>query len=84
MIVEPGGAGGEQGVEHPAHGEDRRSAIDAAAADLNLAHLAARPRTAFDHRDDAALGGEDDGRTQAADAGADDDDAVACQFRISQ
>ena len=75
--VERGAGRGEDLLQHPAHGEHGRAGIEAAAADLDLAHLAAGCRRALEHGDLQALHGELQGRHQPAYSGTDHDRTLA-------
>ena len=87
MRVEARAGVGEQLVEDPAHGEDRRSGVDRRAVHRQMAHLAARRRSALENGDVSTLAREVERRGEPADAGADDDDphaAIIPTFAICQ
>jgi hypothetical protein len=73
----------QQFVEHPAHREHGGAGIDARAIDFELAHLAAGRRRGVEQRHLHAALRQQQRARQAADAGADDDDAAVAQRGFS-
>ena len=77
MVFETGAAIGEQRFENPARGEDGGAGIDCDAAAIDGAQLAAGGRHALDDGDGHPARREQRCCSQPADAGTDDDDALA-------
>ena len=78
VMIETGPGFGENLVEHPAHGEHRRSRIDTRAVDDDLAQLASGGGGTLDDGDVMAARRQQRRGSQAADARADHDDTRCC------
>ncbi len=76
---------GEDPLEHPRHGQDRRPHVEPVAAILMQRRLAAEPVVALHERDLVAARGQGACRRQAAEARADDADSAhsAASFTVS-